>query len=178
MEAPEVPLEKVQETLEHHAQSSEEKWISRVALSTAILAAFAAIASLLASDHSDEAMLEQIRASDQWSYYQAKTIKAAILGSKTDLAKSLSAAPNERDAQKLDTYAKEEAEIRANAEEKQKSAEEHLHKHVRLARATTMFQIAIAVGAISVLARRKLYWFVGLAFGAAGIALLASGLLA
>jgi len=32
-----------------------------------------------------------------------------------------------------------------------------------------MFQIAIAVGAISVLTRRRAFWFVSLAFGAAGI---------
>jgi hypothetical protein len=43
-----------------------------VALSTAILALLAAIASLLAGEYANEAMMDQIEAADQWSYYQAK----------------------------------------------------------------------------------------------------------
>jgi hypothetical protein len=54
-----------------------------VALSTAILAVLAAIASLLSGEHANEAMMNQIEASDQWGHYQAKSIKAAVLDAKT-----------------------------------------------------------------------------------------------
>ena len=47
MEEAEVPLESVQEHIHHRAEHSGERWISWVALSTAILAVFAAIAGLL-----------------------------------------------------------------------------------------------------------------------------------
>ena len=46
MEEAEVPLESVQEHIHHRAEHSGERWISWVALSTAILAALAAIAGL------------------------------------------------------------------------------------------------------------------------------------
>jgi len=72
MEESEVPLEQVQEHIEHHAHLSQEKWVSLVALSTAILAALAAVASLQAGDHANEAMITQMQASDQWAFYQAK----------------------------------------------------------------------------------------------------------
>jgi len=39
-----------------------------VALSTAILAVLAAIAGLLSGKHANEAMMNQIEASDQWNY--------------------------------------------------------------------------------------------------------------
>ena len=55
----EVPTEhlheKMQEESEEHG--AERKWISRVAVSSAMLAVAAAICALLASHHSDEAIL-------------------------------------------------------------------------------------------------------------------------
>ena len=86
MEEAEVPLENVQERIHHSAEHSSERWISWVALSTAILAVLAAIAGLLSGKHSNEAMMSQIEASDQWSYYQAKSIKASVLDAKITLA--------------------------------------------------------------------------------------------
>src|ERR1044071_4431144 len=83
MEEAEVPLEKLHEHAHETARHSGERWISWVALSTAILAVLAAIASLLSGEHSSEAMMSQIEAADQWSYYQSKSIKAAVLDAKT-----------------------------------------------------------------------------------------------
>src|SRR6266513_5396132 len=96
MEEAEVPLEHLHEEIQHHAEHGGPRWISWVALSTAILAVLAAIAGLLSGKHANEAMMAQIEASDQWSYYQAKSIKASVLDAKMGLA----AAPNESDAAK------------------------------------------------------------------------------
>src|SRR4051794_18145381 len=85
MEEAEVPLEHLHEHIHHHAEHGGERWISWVALSTAILAVLAAISALLSSKHANEAMMSQIQASDQWSYYQAKSIKAAVLDAKMAL---------------------------------------------------------------------------------------------
>ena len=82
MEEAEVPLEHLQEHVHHSAEHGGAAWISWVALSTAILAVLAAIAGLLSGKHVNEAMMNQIEASDQWSYYQAKSIKAAVLDAK------------------------------------------------------------------------------------------------
>jgi hypothetical protein len=173
MEEPEVPLETVQEHIAHHAEHSAEKWIASVALSTAIFAAFAAVASLLAGDHANEAMVSQMRASDQWSYYQAKGIKAALLSDKMELLQKSPDAERE----KLEQYGDEQKEIKKEAEEKEREAAHHLHQHVILARGVTMFQIAIAIGAISALTKRRPFWFVSMIFGAFGICFLTQGLL-
>ena len=79
MEEPEVPLEHLHEHVNESAKHTGEAWISWVALSTAILAVLAAIASLLSGEHANEAMMSQIEAADKWSYYQSKSIKAAVL---------------------------------------------------------------------------------------------------
>jgi hypothetical protein len=72
MEAAEVPLEHLHEEIHHHAEHGGEKWISWVALSTAILAVLAAIAGLLSGSHANEAMLKQIESADQWDFIRRR----------------------------------------------------------------------------------------------------------
>src|SRR6476620_6799867 len=112
MEEAEVPLEHLHEQIHHHAEHGGEAWISWVALSTAILAVLAAIAGLLSGKHANEAMMNQIQASDQWAFYQAKSIKASVLDAKM----SLSGTSNQSDQSKRDRYEKEQEEIKLEAE--------------------------------------------------------------
>ncbi len=140
MEEAEVPLEHLQEHVHHSAEHGGPPWISWVALSTALLAVLAAITGLLSGKHANEAMMNQIEASDRWSYYQAKSIKAAVL----------------------------DAKIALSAMHKEADAKSNFHKHEVFARGVTMFQIAIAIAAISALTKRPRFWIVSLFFGGIG----------
>jgi hypothetical protein len=177
MEHPEVPLEQSQEDIAHHAHSSTEKWILGVALTAALLAVFAAITALMAEHHANEAMLDQIRGSDTWNYYQAKGIKANLLETKTELLAALGKKVDEKDINKLEGYRKEQEAIKEKANEQQRASEAHLQQHTVLSRSVTLFQVGIAVGAISVLTKRKSFWFASIAFGAIGVVLLLTGLI-
>jgi hypothetical protein len=168
MEESEVPLEHLQEQVHHTAEHVRERWFSWVALSTAILAALAAIAGLLSGRHVNEAMMSQIEASDKWSYYQAKSIKASILEAKI----ALSGTPLPEDRAKAARYDREQEEIKSEAEHKEAAAKSNFHKHEIFASGVTMFQIAIAIAAISALTRRRPFWIVSLLFGVAGCAFL------
>jgi hypothetical protein len=174
MEAPEVPLENTQEHINEHAKEAEEKWIMGVAVSTAILAAIAAIASLLAGQHINEGMIDQIRSSDQWAFYQAKGIKANVLEVKITLLNAMGKTPPESDAAKLAQYAKEQADISKVATEFREESEKHLARHEKLSSAVTLFQIGIAVSAIAVLTRRRYFWLAGIGAGAVGVVFLAA----
>src|ERR1051325_7354172 len=101
MEEAEVPLEHLHEHAHEKAKDSGQTWISWVALSTAILAVLAAIASLLSGQHANETMLNQIETSSQWSYYQAKSIKAAVL----DAKRAFTGAPDESSTAALMLFA-------------------------------------------------------------------------
>lgn len=173
MEEIEVPIEKIQEDLHERAHEeqlhSQSSFSSRVALSSAIFAVFAAIAALLAGHHSNEAMIEQIRASDHWSYYQAKGIKASILGAKNEILAGLGKATDEKAAEKIEGYKKEQEEISEKAKERESSSEAHLAIHQIYARTVTLFQVAITIAAISVLTRRKRFWYVSIGFGCLGL---------
>jgi len=160
----EDPVEKAHEDLHERAEHSREPWVGRVALTAALLAALAAIASSLSAHHESEGILEQIKASDKWAHYQAKGIKADIL-------KSLK--PESPD---IPRYAEEQKEIRAEAAGAQESSQAHMRIHQIFARSVTFSQIAIAIAAIAVLTKRQWFWGVSLAFGAVGLAFCVHGL--
>jgi hypothetical protein len=149
----EVPLEKIQEDINHaahHADSGSMQMMNRAALLSAFLAVFAAISALFAGHFANEAMIEQIQSSDQWTYYQAKGIKLSLAELKLQLTPNDSALPG-----KIEGYKKDQEGIREKAEEKQHESQHLLTKHESLATSVTFFQIAIAMTAIAVLTRKK-----------------------
>lgn len=170
MEEMEIPTEHLQEAINEKAEEEKEKWVLFVALSTAVMAVLAAIAGLLGGHHVNEALIDQIKSSDQWAFYQSKSIKAEIASS-TD--KILQALPGKSAAQAdnketLARYEKEKEDIKNQAEEHEKTSEEHLKRHVTLSKAVTIFQIAIAISAISILTRKRLLWYGGIILTIAG----------
>jgi len=177
MERPEVPLEQSQEEIIHHAHHATEKWILGVALTAAFLAVLAAITSLMAEHHANEAMLDQIRSSDEWNFYQAKSIKANLFTTKIELLKALGKSVDGKDLKKVEGYRKEQETVKEEAEGKERASEAHLRHHTVLSGSVTLFQIGIAVGAISVLTKRKSFWFGSLGFGVVGVVLLLVGLI-
>jgi Domain of unknown function (DUF4337) len=177
MEEIEVPTEQLQEEMHHHAEHAPSSWISGVALSSALLAVLAAVSALLAGHHANEAMLDQMHATDHWSYYQAKGIKGNVLAAKLDLLTALGKPVSEKDQEKVGEYKKEQDEISTEAKELEKASSSHMEHHVIFARGVTLFQVAIGIAAISVLTRRRRFWFVALAFGLGGVGFLLQGLL-
>jgi Domain of unknown function (DUF4337) len=162
MEEIEVPTEHLHETIGEKAEEAKEGTERRssmyIAISTALMAVFAAMASLMAGHHSDEAVIEQIRASDHWAYYQAKGIKAEI--------QSLTNNPGKDAA--IEKYKKDQEDIKKDAEEEEKASHDHLEHHAVLAKSVTLFQIAIAISAIAILTRKKPLWFGAIAVSLIG----------
>jgi hypothetical protein len=177
MEEQEIPTEHLQEAIHEQAEEKREKWTLMVALSTAVMAVLAAIAGLLGGHQVNEALIDQIRASDQWNYYQAKGIKQEIAASTSKILGGLSTKPvDEESKAAVEKYDKEKESIKAQAEEFEKSSEAHLVKHVTLSKAVTIFQIAIAISAISILTRRKILWYASIVLTLIGAYFLVMGL--
>jgi hypothetical protein len=177
MEEFESPTEQAQEDTHHHAMHSTERWVGLVALSSAILAALAAVTMLMAAHHADEAQIVQIQCSDKWAEYQAKKSKSLQVSSKDELLVAGGHPVPEADRKYLERHGEEEKELKAEAEKLRDEAKQHMQRHQPLAIGVTMFQVAIAVGAISVLSKRPPFWYVSLAFGAIGVIFFVKGLI-
>jgi hypothetical protein len=177
MEEIEIPTEHLHEEIQEKAEEQKEKWVLYVALSTAFMAVLAAVAGLLAGHHANEALIERVKASDQWSFYQSKNLKEEIASSTDKILHTLSATPPKEDnSQVIARYEKEKGEIKKTAEEAEKSSEWHLSRHVPLATAVTCFQIAIAISAIAILTKRRKLWFGGMLLTVVGIVFLLLGI--
>lgn len=172
MEEIEVPTEHLHENMHEHAEQSKEQWIMMVALTAALLAVLAAVSALMAGHHANEATIEQIKASDQWAYYQAKGIKSSVLEGKTEILQKMGIKADEKDENKIKEYKKEQADIEKEARELQQSSQRHLDLHHGLAQSVTIFQIAIAVCAISVLTKKKMLWYCSMILGIIGSVIL------
>jgi len=197
---PEEDLEtaELKERIDERLEKSLEEggggpsWTLYLSLSTAIIAVFAAIASLQSGANSNDAILEkneavlnQSKESDQCAFYQAKGVKAAVVSSEADLLGASNPELAEKRRGEVRKYKTEQDEIEKLArelskkvEESNERAERFLERHHRFALSVTMFQVAIALSAIAALTRRKILWYVGLAAGAVGLAMFLRGFLA
>jgi hypothetical protein len=170
MEEIEVPTEHLTEEINEKAEElykEKERWTLLVAISTAVMAVLAAIAGLLAGHHSNEALIEQIKSSDQWAFYQAKSIKAEIRALQP-------VSDNNKTPQQIK---EEEDAIKKRAEDAEVASETHLQKHIVLARAVTLLQIAIAISAIAILTRRRFMWWIAMAIALGGAVFLFEGII-
>jgi hypothetical protein len=195
LETPELK-ERIEEGVERALEKAEERgsqrWTLQLSLSTAIIAVFAAVASLQSGANSNDAILEkneavlnQSKASDQWAYYQSKGVKASLAAARAELTADSKPEISAKAGNEAERYKKEQDEIEhgareleAKVRESNEKAERFLERHHRFALSVTLFQIAIALCAIAALTKRKALWFVGLAASAVGLGLFVRGLLA
>ena len=182
-EGPEVDTDRLHEAIHEELEHEGGSLVKQIALTTAIFAAFAAVASLLAGSTINEALVLksestklQGQASDQWAYYQAKGIKGAVQSgiSASWAAAGKPAPPAVEAAEKK--YAAEQQEISAEAkkleqerDEKSKEADELIHRHHKFAAAVAIFQVAIALGAVAALTRLRIVWIVSFCSGVVAV---------
>lgn len=198
----EVPLEHAQEHIEkaheeHHTEhpgetgvagKGKDGWTRFIAVVTALLAVVAAIGALKSGLLVNEALLakndeisHRTQATDQWNYYQAKSIKGVVYATTAALLPpgSPEGAKNRAEVAR---YAREQEDIRKKAEGLEKQAEENdrisardMDRHHIFAFSVSLCQIAIALSAVAALTRSRRVWFFGLAAGIAGTAALIGG---
>jgi hypothetical protein len=188
----EVDTDKLREAIHEEFEHEGGRLVKAIALSTSLLAAFAAVAALQAGATVNEALALkteatglQAQASDQWAFYQAKGIKQAVAEASESAYRAIAKDPPATYAEREQRYAKEQAEIKEKALEKERERDEKareadhlLHRHHGFANAVALFQVSIALGAMAALTRMRSVWWGSLAVGAVGIVFFAIQVLA
>jgi hypothetical protein len=164
-------------------KEKREAWTKYVSLSMIFLAVLAAIATQRGAGYSsgtmkqlNEATFNQANASDQWAFYQAKGIKETICNQELDNLNALGKADPklvESLTARVARYKKEQIEITAEAkkfEAKRDAARDASAQAADRAReiglSATIFQIAIALGGITLVMRKRWLWNASLLTGA------------
>jgi hypothetical protein len=154
----------------------KEKWQGWLALSTAIMAVLAALTTLYMGKYSSRAIMSQGQESDQWAYYQAKSIKGHTfeINKKTlelqyIVQKGLSseaAAEYRKTIQKygeeLKRYDGEKKEIKDKAEGLAKVKLKAQEMGGNFAYALIFLQIALMLSSIASLTKRHYLWYFAL----------------
>ncbi len=139
----------------------------QVAIFSAVLATVGAVVSFLGGDtqnkailYKNEAVLERAEATDQWNFYQAKSLKQnmaeiAALGAATPQAAERYRAEAARYAQEKKEIEQEAKKHEAQYRKYNEMSAHALHPHHYLALSMTLLQIAIALASITVLTRKR-----------------------
>jgi|SRR5581483_4074222 len=186
-----VETEKLHEAIHEELEREGTTFLRRVALTTAILAALAAVAALLAGATVNEALLLksdaarlQTEASDTWAHYQAREIKAAIQEAERQAWLAANRPVPAEITEKVQHYAAERESLEQAArtleqsrDEKSRAADYLLHRHDHYAYGVTLFQISIALGAVAALTRAQGVWFASLVVGVGGVGFFVTGLI-
>ncbi len=155
--------------MERFQQTWVQNWVSLAALSSAILAIFAALSGVAATSHGNWVTRDLIRSSNEWSYFQAKGIKANLLQTKIEILTLSKQEVQKQDRQKLEEYKQEQEVLSERAKSRDETIQYHLKVGGLFTRGMTFFQIAIGIIAVSILTKKRLFWVGGLALGLWGL---------
>ena len=157
-------------------KEQREAWTKYVSLTVVIIAVFAAVATQWSGKYSSRTQMSQAQASDQWSFYQAKSIKQHL--AEATLAQ-VKRSGNTNDAELAGTikklsddlarYDKDKAEIKAKAEGLEKIRDDASKRSGALGLAISYFTVAIASASICMVTKKKPLWFVAIAMSVVAI---------
>lgn len=173
------------------ADDKKEPWLNLLALTTVILAVAATLSTFKGGGFSTRSVLRQSQASNQWEYYQAKSIKGnlyemeqARLAREIKVLESGKVTPAAledhrkalEDAKaRVARYEKEMAQIKERAESLEKERDTAMRQGQPFGLAVIFLQIAILLSSIAALLKKKPIYFAGLAVGGVGLVYFANG---
>lgn len=157
------------EELQEDIEKAKEPFDKMVAATMAILAAALAVVSVLGHIMTTEELLLQQRASDQWNYYQAKSIRRY----QSEVARDLFAGMKLGD--QSGQYQKNSEKYRKDDEEIQKEAQGLEHEsHLRGQQALgfhfgeVFLEFSIVLSSLAILTKRRPFFYAAILSGVFG----------
>lgn len=180
-----IDTDNLRETIDREIEHEAGSLLRAIALTTALFAALAAIASLEAGGTVNEALALkteatrlQAEASDQWGYYQAKGLKGSLADAQKNVWIALDKTPPAQLSTDAERYLDDQKKSREKAEaleherdDKSAEADALMHRHHYFAQSVALLQVAIALGAIAALTRKRAAWIGSAILGVIGCGL-------
>jgi len=163
------------EELQEQLEKAKEPFDKMVAATMAILAAALAVVSVGGHIMTTEELLAQQKASDQWAYYEAKSIRRY----QSEVARDMFAGMNL--SQQSAQYQKNSEKYRQDSDEIQKEAqglerESHLHGRQALGFhfGEVFLEFSIVLASLAILTKRVWFWYASILSGVIGAAVAAT----
>jgi hypothetical protein len=169
---------------ESHHEGEDNPLVFPVSITISIMAVVLAAVTLMGHRAHTEELLRQSQAADKWSQYQAKSIRLHEAHGFSDIAR-LAAPVNKEVGDELKAkYGKEVEHYEGDKEDvseeaKDLESERDLagRKGDRFDGGEAFLEIGLVICSITLLTKRKLFWFGGILVGAAGVAIALTGFL-
>jgi len=173
-------------------EEKKEPWLNYLALTTVMFAVCATLSTLKGGGFSTRSVMSQAQASDQWSYYQAKSIKEYIYdlqkeklelelkSLKSGASRSVVAEYDKKIdyyGQMVKKYEEEKEQIKKKAEDLEKRRDDAQTHSSAFGFAAMFLQIAILLSSIAALMKKRFFWLLGLAAGCFGLVYFLNGFL-
>ena len=169
---------------ERHHGGEDDPLVLPVSITISIMAVLVAGATLLGHRAHTEELLLQSQATDQWAYYQAKNGRYHGMQNTADLIETMIPRDKDKAEAKLEKYEKDierydsdKEDISEKAKELEKERDLVSRRADRFDGGEALLEIGLVICSITLLTKRKAFWFGGGLIGILGIALAATGLL-
>jgi len=167
------------------AEEKKERWMNYLALTTVIFAVCATLSTFKGGGYGSKALLNQTNASDQWAFFQSKSIKSALTSNQKDnieLQKEMfSVQTNSKEnlskydskialyESEIKRYDEEKAAIKAKAEAFEKDRNDCQEHGGQFGLAVIFLQVTILLSSIAGLLKKKPVWYLSLGIGVVGL---------
>jgi hypothetical protein len=167
------------------AEEKKEKWMTYMAITTILIAVAATLSTFKGGGFSTRSLLNQTLASDQWAFFQSKSIKSYIYDMrKENLEIQVASLGKQKGnetlvdkyngmiadySQKVKTYEAEKEAISKVAKGYENIRDESKLHSGKFGVAVIFLQISILLSSIATLSKKRFVWICGLVLGIIGI---------
>jgi hypothetical protein len=167
------------------AEEKKERWLTYMAITTILIAVAATLSTFKGGGFSTKSLLNQTLASDQWAFFQSKSIKIYILDMRRENLEIQVASLEKQKGndtlikkyngmvadytQKVKTYESEKEAISKEAKSYENVRNESKTHSGKFGIAVIFLQISILLSSIATLSKKRFVWICGLVLGLIGI---------
>lgn len=169
---------------EAHHEHEDHPLVLPVSITISIMAVLVAGVTLLGHRAHTEELLRQSQAADKWAQYQAKNVRLHETQGFSDVVNLVATMDQGKGDALAEKYSKEAEHYQSDKEDISKEArdletERNLagRKADRFDGGEAILQIGLVICSVTLLTKRKAFWFVGMLLGAGGLLVAATALL-
>jgi len=170
---------------EHAEHAKHNPDLAPVSLTMAVLAVLVAVVTLLGHRAHTEEVVLQAKASDQWAFYQAKSIRRhndEMFGDLTSVTTTTGEPSQiekvrEKYSKEAERYKDDQNEIQNEAKALESEVDTERKRADRYDLSEVFLEVGLVVTSITLLSGKRIFWFIGMIMAVIGLALGVTGLL-
>lgn len=152
---------------------ANDQFEKRIAISIAIMAIILSLITTHGDNAKTDAILKTNEETNQWGYYQSKSIKETIVKSELAILEAANDGGKANDVieklkQEVQRYESEKDDIKKGAEKLNEAAKLNIEINDRSDMGALIIQIAIVLASVAILSKWKALWLIGVGMGALG----------